>query len=100
VTHPTPAQIAARLRRWRHDTAGSDGLFLSHGQVAELLTALDALADVGDAGAPTQKLPPVRESLGPRRRPPVPIVQELRERTELLAALVEELAAYDEDEQP
>lgn len=99
MPHPTPAQIAARLRRWRHD-AGSDGLYLSPGQVRELLAALDALADVGDAGAPTQKLPPVRESLGPRRRPPVPIVQELRERTELLAALVEELAAYDEDGQP
>jgi hypothetical protein len=47
--------------------------------------------------APTLKLPPVRESVGPRRRPPEPIVRELRERTEFLAALVEELAAYDED---
>lgn len=53
----------------------------------------------GDADeAPTMRLPPVRDRVGILRRPPAPVVQELRERTELLAALVEELAAYDDEE--
>lgn len=45
--------------------------------------------------APTEKLPPLRETV--RRRPPAPVVRELSERVELLRALVDELAAYDED---
>lgn len=48
--------------------------------------------------APTLRIPPVRESIGPRRRPPAPMVAELSERVDLLRALVDELAGYDDDQ--
>ena len=48
---------------------------------------------------PTISLPPIRESLGPRRRPPAPVVAELSERLELLRALVDELRDDEGDDQ-
>lgn len=57
----------------------------------EVLAALDP----GDDHTPTQRLPPITDTIGPRRRPPAPVVQELSERVELLRALVQELADYD-----
>lgn len=54
--------------------------------------------DRDEDNAPTLRIPPVRDSIGARRRPPAPVVAELLEHAELTRALLEELSRYDEDD--
>jgi hypothetical protein len=44
-----------------------------------------------DDDAPTVTLPPIRDTVGVRRRPPVPEVRDLADRAELLEAMGREL---------
>jgi len=79
-----------------HPNGSRCTLIANHAGAHAVSLMWDDLGDV--ATAETVRLPPITESLGPRRRPPAPLVRELRERTELLRALVDELAAYDDSD--
>jgi hypothetical protein len=93
---PTPpltaAQLAAKVREWiiANDDAGPSAWWLRPDHTHELLADLDRMAATAHADeAPTQKLPPIGETV--RRRPPVPpAVRELKG-PELLRALADEL---------
>lgn len=57
----------------------------------EMRAAVELVTRQAD-DTPTTRLPPIRETVGVRRRPPVPVVRDLNDRAELLRAMATELA--------